>query len=145
MEEEGIEFYSNGVKHTTGKLKDFLLHAAGQERAHKEQFSKLYNDLIKDRKSIEDDYLFEPDVVAYLKSLVENQVFRKSPKPEDAFKDLKVAAAHAVKAEETTVELYTKMYNGAKYDEIKKILSVLIEEEKAHVKYFKQLLEEASK
>ncbi|MGE4283769.1 MAG: ferritin family protein [Clostridia bacterium] len=142
LEEEGMRFYSNGVKYTSGKLRDFLLHAAGQEMAHKEMFSKLYSDLMRNRRSIEDEYLFEPDVAAYLKSLVENQIFSSSPKPEDAFKDLKTAAAEAVKAEEATVLLYTKMYEGTKQENMKEALAVLVDEEKAHVEYFKNLLKE---
>ncbi len=143
MEEEGMQFYANGAKYTDGKLKDFLLHAAVQERQHKERFQKLYNDFLEKKDRFNDDYLFDPDVSAYLKSLAENEVFQKKPQKEDAFTDVRSAAQQAVEAEETTVALYTRMYEGAQYEEMKEMLAALIEEEKAHVEYFKGLLEKA--
>ncbi|WP_242965162.1 ferritin family protein [Petroclostridium xylanilyticum] len=145
MEEEGMNFYTSGAKYTSGKLRDFLLHAAGQEMAHKEKFTRLYNEFLEKKNGFNDEYLFEPDVAAYLKSMVENQVFSKKPKTDDAFKDLKTAVADAVQAEETTAALYTQMYEGAKYQEVKNVLAILIEEEKEHAKYFKGILEEISK
>jgi rubrerythrin len=42
MEDEGYNFYINGANHTTGKTKEFLLVAAGQEFIHKEKFTKLF-------------------------------------------------------------------------------------------------------
>lgn len=141
IEDEGIKFYTDGAKHTSGKLKDFLLHAAGQEMQHKEKFQKLYNKLLEKKGTFDDEYLFDEQVAAYLKSLAENQIFVESP-DEDAFQDLKTAAQRAVEAEETTVELYTRMYNGAGYEDMKDILAELIQEEKEHVQYFKLLLEE---
>jgi rubrerythrin len=142
MEEEGMKFYTNGAKHTSGKLRDFLLHAAGQEKMHNEKFAQLYDDILAKKNDFNDEYLFEPDVTAYFRALVENQIFSTKPQAEDAFKDLKTAAAHAVKTEELTVDLYTKMHEGAKYSEVKEVLAALIEEEKMHVEYFKKILEE---
>ncbi len=141
MEEEGFTYYTNGAKHTNGELKDFLLQAAAQEKNHKEKFLTLYNNLAEKKETTEEDYLFDPDVSAYLKALVENQVFDKKAQLEDAFKDIKIAATNALKAEETTVALYSKMVEGAKYDDMREMLSILIEEEKAHALYFKKILE----
>lgn len=141
MEEEGREFYTNGAKHTSGKIKDFLLAAAGQEFIHKEQFSKLYNDL-SSKKDEGYEYLFDSEVTAYLKALIEDKVFDKKGQPEDAFNDLKSAIAYAIKSEKLTVEVYTKMYQGITNDEVKAVLHKLIDEEKAHVDYFEKLFNE---
>jgi rubrerythrin len=141
MEEEGYSFYTNGAKYTTGKTKDFLLATAGQEFLHKEQFTKLYNDLLEN-KDINYDYLFDSEVTAYLKALVDNKVFNKKEPTEDAFKDLKSALEYAVKSEKLTVEVYTKMYEGITNSEVKKVLYNLIEQEKAHIDYFSKLLNE---
>ncbi len=140
MEEEGMAYYTNGAKYTDSELKDFLLQAAAQEKIHKEKFLTLYNNLAEKKENMEEDYLFDSDVSAYLKALVENQVFDKKAQPEDAFKDIKSAAANALKAEETTVALYSKMLEGAKYNDMKEMLSILIAEEKAHVLYFENIL-----
>ena len=141
MEEQGMKFYTQGVKHTQGKLRDFLLNTAGQEMLHRDKFQKIYDDLVS-RSGSDDDYLFDQDVAAYLASLAKEKVFVKNQESENAFKDLHLAANLALKNETATVELYTKMQQGAKYDEVKEILGVLIEEEKDHVQYFKELLEE---
>lgn len=141
MEEEGQNFYTNGAKYTTGKTKDFLLATAGQEFLHKEQFTKLYNNL-SENKEVDYDYLFDTDVTSYLKALVENKVFDKKELPEDAFKDLKSALEYAIKSEKLTVEVYTKMYEGITNVEVKEVLYNLLDQEKAHIDYFTKLLNE---
>ncbi len=141
MEDEGASFYTNGAKHTTGKIKDFLLFAAGQEFVHKEKFTKLYNYLL-DKSEEGNDYLFDSDVTAYLKALIENSVFDKRLNAEDAFKDLPSALEYALKSEKLTVEVYTKLYEGIRNSEAKEVLSALIKEEKSHIDYFTELIEE---
>jgi len=139
MEEEGRTFYTNGAKYTTGKLKDFLLATAGQEFLHGEKFLALYNEL-SSKKDANYDYLFDPEVTSYLKSLIDNKVFDKIAPPEDAFKDMKSAIEYAIKSEQLTVEVYTKMYEGIVDGETKQLLNVLIDEEKSHVEEFSKLL-----
>ncbi len=139
MEEEGRIFYTNGAKYTTGKLKDFLLATAGQEFLHGEKFSALYNHLLG-KKDEDYDYLFDTEVTSYLKSLIDNKVFDKKSPPEDAFKDLKSAIEYAIKSEQLTVEVYTKMYEGIVEGEVKELLSKLIDEEQSHVEEFSKLL-----
>lgn len=141
MEEEGRNFYTNVAKYATGKTKDFLITAAGQEFLHKEQFTKLYNDL-SSKKDVDYDYLFDTEVTSYLKALIEDKVFDKKEPSEDDFKDLKSAMEYAVKSEKLTVEVYTKMYQGIAEGEVKKVLFKLIDEEKAHIDYFTKLLNE---
>ncbi|AGF56211.1 MULTISPECIES: ferritin family protein [Clostridium] len=139
MEEEGRAFYTNGAKYADGRLKDFLIAAAGQEILHKELFSKLYDELSS--KINEDyDYLFDPEVTSYFKDLIENKVFDKKTPQEDAFKDLKSAIEYSIKSEELTVEVYTKMYEGIERKDVKDVLAKIIEEEKTHIEEFKKLL-----
>ncbi len=140
MEDEGMSFYKKGAENTQGQLRLFLLNAAEQERMHKEKFENFYNIMIKNKTGIEEDYLFDPDVSAYLKSMVKKEVFDRTPVDKEAFADLKSSVEYALNAEETTVALYTKMYESTKHDEMKDLLSIMIDEEKAHVKYFKSLL-----
>lgn len=142
MEDEGMEFYNNLAEKAQGEVRDFLLHAAAQEKVHKETFLKLYNELTAKLGNIDDIYLFEEETSAYLRSLIENEVFDKRNNSEKDNLDLKASIDSAVKAESKTVALYTKMYEGSKYDEVKEVLKVLIEEEKDHVKYFSKFYEQ---
>ncbi len=141
MEEEGYNFYMNGANYTTGKTKEFLLVAAGQEFIHKERFSKLFSELKTDKES-DSEYLFDIEVTKYLKNLIENQVFNKEDQPKDTFKDLKSALTYSIKTELLTIKIYTQMYEKISQNDITGILSTIIEEEKAHAAYFSKLLKE---
>ncbi len=139
MEDEGRKFYLEGAKNTTGDVKAFLQAAADQELGHKEIFSKMYDDMLeKSGDSVE--YVFDPEVASYLKSLIENRVFDNNEKNKDAFKDLKSAVEQAVGTEELTVKVYEKMYEGITEPAAKTIMEKIIDEEKAHVVYFRSLL-----
>jgi rubrerythrin len=139
MEDEGRKFYLEGAKNTTGEVKAFLQAAADQELGHKEIFTRMYDDMLQ-KKGDTFEYVFDPDVASYLKSLIENRVFDKGEKNKDAFKDMKSAVEQAVKTEELTVKVYEKMYEGITEPDAKSIMENIIDEEKAHVVYFKSLL-----
>ncbi len=168
MEEEGYNFYINGANYTTGKTKEFLLAAGGQEFIHKEKFTKLFNELSANKET-ESEYLSDIEVTQYLRELIENQVFNnkvqskdtfsnlkvpltyslieneifnRKEQSKDAFTDLKAALRYAVKTEELTVKVYTQMYKGISQADVIKILDTIINEEKAHVEYFSKLLKE---
>mgnify|MGYP000855190046 FL=1 len=141
MEDEGYKFYKNGAKNTSGKLKEFLLSAEKQEFIHKEKFSKLHKELeAKNEDAAE--YLYDDEVSGYLKSLIENQVYKKEEEYKNAFVDLKTAVKNAYDTEVRTVEIYTKLYDGINDEEAKKIMAVIIGEEKDHVAYFEKLMNE---
>lgn len=141
MEEEGSKFYTECAKYATGKAKDFLLIAAGQEFVHKDKFQRIYNDL-SSNKEYDYSYLFDEETTSYLKVLIENQVFDKKEQPKEGFKDIKAALEYAVKSEKLTVEVYTRMYSGITDNEVKVVIGELIEEEKTHVEYFQMLAKE---
>lgn len=141
MEEEGYNFYINGAKHTTGKTKEFLLVAAGQEFIHKEKFTKLFNELMSNKEAGL-EYLFDPLATEYLRNLIENQAFNKEEKARDAFTNLKTAIIHALKSEELTISIYTQMYEKSSQNNVSEMLSLIIEEEKTHAAYFSKLLTE---
>jgi len=140
MEDEGYNFYKNGIENTSGEVKKFLLNAAEQESMHKENFSKLYDEMSAGKEE-ESEYLFDNEVAKFLGGLIENQVFDKKAKQKDAFKDLKSAVKNSLNTEELTVKIYTELYKGIKHEEAKEIMTKIIEEEKQHVEYFKNLLE----
>ena len=141
MEDEGYKFYKNGANNTSGKLKEFLLSAEKQEFIHKEKFAKLHKEL-EAKNEDASEYLYDDEVSGYLKSLIENQVYKKEEEYKNAFVDLKTAVKNAYDTEVRTVEIYTKLYNGINDDEAKKIMAIIIDEEKDHAAYFKKLMNE---
>ena len=141
MEDEGYKFYKNGANNTSGKLREFLLSAEKQEFLHKEKFTKLYNELeAKNESSAE--YLYDDEVSSYLRSLIENQVYKKDEEYKNAFVDMKTAVKNSYDSEVRTVEIYTKLYDGITDEEAKNIMAVIIDEEKDHVAYFEKLMNE---
>ncbi|HQD42210.1 MAG TPA: ferritin family protein [Bacillota bacterium] len=141
LEDQGMKFYQNGAKNTEGQLRQFLLDAAQQEKEHKEVFQGFYDNIVKNKPQNEDDYLFDPEVASYLKALTEKAVFDRTPfDSEEAFKDLKGSVSYALKSEELTVDIYSKLYESAKRQDVKDLLKKLIKEEKGHAKYFEKIL-----
>lgn len=139
MEDEGYNFYRNGANNTAGKTKEFLLAAASQEFFHKEKFAQLYDELSKGNEA-NSEYLYDDEVTKYLRTLIENQVFNKKDERNDAFKDFEAAVLSSLKTEELTVTVYNEMYKGITNDAAKEVMSRIIDEEKQHVEYFKNLL-----
>lgn len=139
MEEEGYNFYRNGANNTSGKTKEFLIAAASQEFFHKEKFLQLYDELKKGDEA-GSEYLYDEEVTNYLRSLIENHVFNKKDEPKEAFKDFESAVLSSLKTEELTVTVYNEMYKGISNHTAKEVMQKIIEEEKQHVEYFKNLL-----
>ena len=140
LEEEGYDFYKNGIENTDGDVHEFLLNAAEQELKHKEKFSKLYDEMSAGKED-ESEYLFDNEVAQYLGGLIERRVFDKKADCKDAFKDLKSAVKNSLKTEELTVKVYTELYKGVKHEEVKEMMNIIINEEKNKVAYFKKLFE----
>lgn len=139
MENEGYMFYKNGAENTTGELKEFLLSCADQELSHKERFEEMYDEL-EAKDEVSSEYLYSDEVSAYLSSLIENQVFKKDEDYKDAFVDTKTAVKNAYDTEIRTVDVYTVLYEGITDGEAKKIMSAIIDEEKAHAAFFENLM-----
>lgn len=139
MEEEGIDFYTQSAKLSEGKIKDFLLIAAGQEFAHRDKFQTIYDELLS-KSDIDFNYLFDDETNGYLKILIENQVFKKD-KPKEYINLLEVLE-EAVRSEKHTIELYSRMYSGVRLPEVKAVIEKIMEEEKHHAEYFEILAKE---
>lgn len=140
MEEEGYNFYKNGIGNTDGDVREFLLNAAEQELMHKEKFENLYDEMSAGKEN-ESEYLFDGEVTKYLCGLIENQVYDKKVDCKEAFKDLKSAVTSSLNTEELTVKVYTELYKGIRHEDGKEMMNNIIDEENQHVAYFKNLLE----
>ncbi len=99
----------------------------------------MYRELeAKDEDSAE--YLYGDEVSGYLRSLIENQVFKKDEDFDGAFLDIKTAAKNAYDTEIRTIDVYTVMYEGITDEEVKNTMSLIIDEEKAHAASFEKLM-----
>lgn len=139
MEDEGYKFYKNGANNTKGDLREFLIVAGKQELIHKQKFDKMYKD-IESKDEAMAEYLYDDAVSGYLKSLIENQVFKKEEEYKDAFVDMKTAVKNSYDMEVRTIEVYIKLFEGIQDEESKKIMDEIINEEREHADYFKKLL-----
>lgn len=133
IEKRGMEFYDAAYSSAAdSKAKDLYKHLYNEEVNHLGLFTELYN-YIKDIVSIDDDYLFDENVSAYLKSLVEEEVFKTSALKENNKFTLDNIAKEAIKAEKNSILFYTELALHTKDEEVLNILDILIEEEKKHL------------
>lgn len=134
IEKRGMEFYD--AAHSTAvdsKSKELYKHLYNEEVKHMELFTELYNH-IKDITTVDDSYLFDENVSAYLKSLVEEEVFKTSALAQDKNKStLDNIVQEAIKAEKNSILFYTELALHIKDEEVLNILDILIEEEKKHL------------
>lgn len=134
IEKRGMEFYD--AAHSTAvdsKSKELYKHLYNEEVKHMELFTELYNH-IKDITTVDDSYLFDENVSAYLKSLVEEEVFKTSALAQDKNKPtLDNIVREAIKAEKNSILFYTELALHIKDEEVLNILDILIEEEKKHL------------
>lgn len=134
IEKRGMKFYDVAYSSAVdSKSKDLYKHLYNEEVKHLKLFTELYNN-IKDIVSIDDSYLFDENVSLYLKSLVEEEVFKTSALKENKNKStLDNIVREAIKAEKNSILFYTELALHTKDEEVLKILNILIEEEKKHL------------
>ena len=134
IEKRGMEFYeaahSLAVDDKSKKLYRYLYN---EEVKHMDLFTEIYSH-IKDIVNINDDYLFDENVSAYLKSLVEEEVFKTSVLKESKNEStLDNIVREAIKAEKNSILFYSEIALHTKDGEVLSILDLLIEEEKSHL------------
>ena len=134
IEKRGMEFYDAAYSSAAdSKAKDLYKYLYNEEVKHLKLFTELYNH-IKDIVSIGDDYLFDENVSAYLKSLVKEEVFKTSVLQENNNKsEIDSIVREALKAEKNSILFYTELALHTKDEEILNILDILIDEEKKHL------------
>lgn len=142
IEIRGKNFYLKHAEGTENKdLEELFRKLASDEQDHYERFSNLAEQLKKNKEEAE--YLYDEEVSAYFKYLVDLSVFPESDSEESqqALHSVEKALKLAIQAEKDSILFYREMcdYNeGKTIDAIK----TLIGEEKQH---FKDLTEYAKR
>lgn len=138
IEIRGKDFYIKHADATESEdLENLFRKLASDEQDHYERFVNLAEQLKENEEEAE--YLYEEEVSAYFKYLVELSVFPELESEEsvEALHDVEKALKLAIQAEKDSILFYREMcdYNeGKTIDAIKK----LIEEEKQHLKDLSQ-------
>ncbi|MEJ6949524.1 ferritin-like domain-containing protein [Natronospora cellulosivora (SeqCode)] len=130
IEKRGYEFYTNQAKISKNKdLKELFLKLAKDEKDHYQRFIEISN-IISEQTKKEAEYVYDPEVSAYLQSIVEFSVF---PADETVkIEDIKEALQLAIYAEKDSILFYQEMlaHNDG---QTSLIIEKLIKEEKQHL------------
>lgn len=137
-EETGHRFYTlmAGRAEHEGAKKMFEL-LASQELEHKRAFESMLGDLQQEANSQLDTKTFN-----YLQAVLKTNFF---PGPEGDIRlpsQAKEALVMGIQAEKDAILLYQELYNSISSPGIKKMLSVLLEEEKMHLMELRDLYQE---
>ncbi|NLU37144.1 MAG: ferritin family protein [Clostridiales bacterium] len=137
IEERGEAFYERSIPLVSNdEVKNMLAELAEQERDHAAAFREIYNELVKKERSFDDDYLYDPEVSAYLRSMAESSIFPSDDKLDEimqGIKDVKDVLTIGIQAEKDSILYYTEMIINAKYVEAKEAFRRLLKEEKKHL------------
>lgn len=142
IEKRGKQFYLKHAEATENRdLRELFQRLAADEQDHYEKFIALTEKLRKD--SDQADYLYEQEVSAYFKYLVEYSVFPKEDSEEavEALNDVEKALKLAIQAEKDSILFYREMceYNEGKTTEA---VNKLIAQEKEHLRSLGKYIKE---
>lgn len=136
IENEGLRFYTEAMNNAENEeIKNIFKMLADEEKGHAALFAKLYNDAKKESEN-NDDYIYDETTSAYLSALSETALFNTNGITNEKLKyvkDSKEALLMGMQAEKDAVLLYTKMYQVSKFENTKKYLEKLIDEENNHL------------
>jgi rubrerythrin len=142
IEKRGKKFYLKHAEATENRdLRELFKRLASDEQDHYEKFVALTEELKAEGEAA--DYLYEEDVSAYFKYLVEFSVFPEDDSEEsvEALNDVKKALKLAIQAEKDSILFYKEMCDeneGKTLDAVEK----LIEQEKEHLKSLSKYIQE---
>ena len=137
IENRGEAFYTQSISLAQNQdTKQMLAELAEQERDHAATFQKIYNELSGQKQSFDDDYLYDPEVSAYLRTMAESSVFPSDEGLKEMMKDIKDITdvlKIGIQAEKDSILFYTEMIINARYVEAKDAFRRLLKEEKKHL------------
>lgn len=137
IEERGERFYRMALPFAENKeIKDMLVELAEDEKDHADTFRGLYSEIAKSKENLDDKYLYEAEVSAYLRSIADNSIFPSNEAQDAIFKtikDTKDVLKIGIQVEKDSIMFYTEMIIKAKYEGAKNAFRRLAKEEKAHL------------
>ncbi len=130
IEKRGSEFYkSQADRVEDSELKEFFIKLSEEEDFHYKRFVDLAEKIeeeVKDNSA----YVYDQEVSAYLKALVDFSIFPEEGKVE--LDSVNEALLYSIRAEKESIIFYQEMLNHNS-GETKKVLKNLIQEEKQHL------------
>ncbi|MFW5985203.1 MAG: ferritin family protein [Halanaerobiaceae bacterium] len=132
IELKGKDFYQfHAENHSEPELSELFLKLAKEEQKHYDTFNELSKKAREDARD-EVNYIYDYQVSAYLKNLVEFTVFPPDNELEEGIDDLEEILTIGIMAEKDSILFYREMmeYNQGKTAEI---LERLVAEEKQHL------------
>ncbi len=141
FEEEGQVFYKELANHVSEPvIKDYLLIISKEEAKHKEHFKKILEEKGSRKYGWED----KPDLHKLVDKNFKQGLFPKLNWNVEKFERgevIKIALGFAKKYEELSIEFYATLIKNCDDLETKVLLVDLECEEKAHLCYIQQLIE----
>lgn len=135
IEERGYEFYKLAAeKFRDDIIKGYFENLAREENKHRNMFQELYDVLADERKN-DDSAYFDMEASIYLRSLFNTSVFPTKEKAQQKFESIKTpydVIEIAIRAEKDSILFYDEIIKDAKYDNTKRIATILKNEETKH-------------
>ncbi len=130
IEKRGHDFYKNQAEKTQDReLKELFERLAEDELDHYNRFEEL-GKAIKDNTKNELEYVYDPEVSAYLEAIIEFTIFPAEEGVE--ITDIVDALQIAIYAEKDSILFYTEMLEHND-EQTAVVLKKLIKEEKQHL------------
>jgi len=145
IEASGRDFYQQAYEQATEEShRDLFQLLKSEEVGHYETFGKIFKQVQENKEAGSEEYLFDQETSRYLTVLAEGHIF---PTGENA--KVKIAEAAtiveilymAIQAEKDSILFYDELANKSKFEEAKKIFTVLKAEEQTHVVKLRQIFD----
>ena len=135
IEKKGMKYYEAQAERFSSdqNLQDLFLRLKSEEKDHYSRFKNLTKDVKRGNNREEYEYLQEPEVMGYLRSLVEFSIFPENVEEEnEKSSTINDVLLIAIMAEKESILFYKEIlnYNSG---ETAEILEKLIEEERNHL------------
>jgi rubrerythrin len=133
LEEEGTKFYQDLAARAEGTTRETLNGLASDEIKHALYFKGLYDGL-KDKPQT--DYLFDEEVVGYLKGYAHAAAFSR---PAAELETIKEALEEGILTEKKSIDYYENLLKYSK-QATQEMLQAIIKEEQGHLVELEKLI-----
>ncbi|MEG6586530.1 ferritin-like domain-containing protein [Dendrosporobacter sp. 1207_IL3150] len=144
IEARGRDFYQaayNKVEKEEHKNAFMLLK--NEELHHLEKFTKIFNKIKENKEADSAEYLFDQETSRYLTVLAEDHIFPKSENADAIINKLTTIdeiLRMAIQAEKDSIIFYDELSLKAKFEDSRKIFTILKAEEQTHVVKLREML-----
>ncbi len=137
IEKRGERFYTLALAYAQEEeVTNMLKELAKQEQEHAKTFQSIYSQLRAHKDDFDDTYLYDPEVSAYFRAMVESTIFPSDEQQDKALNGIRGISdifALGIQAEKDSILFYTEMVIHSKFTEAKEAFRRLINAEKKHL------------